>query len=318
MRTSGWAEAMIYVWVIAALNLTYAVGIALGVHPTAFLLEAFLASSFCLLGIAGLGENPWRVLAIPQTWAYGACTILCEIFYYLMMAYVQPADASIFVRLNIPVAIALGWFFLGRRMSGLRLAGAIFIIFAVAVTAWWFPATHAAGFAAATIATALTMAGRNFFAEFHPWNRAAKTVIQKMRVVGLVVLVTSLTGLAVTGALSALVAQGLLPAMAALPSLEQMTHGPTVLLALMLGCGIITAMQYLMFSAVVKITSENFFAMMVFTPFATLALQEVVGRLGVPGIKPGGWYILPFLCLLLVGNLLIIWPARTVKVPARG
>jgi drug/metabolite transporter (DMT)-like permease len=316
MKASGWIEAFVYVWVIAALNLTYAAGIALGVHPTAFLLEAFFASAICLLAIAGPGQNAYRIVFAPQTWAYGACTILCEIFYYLMMAYVQPADASIFVRLNIPVAITLGWLFLSRRVGTLRIAGALFIIGAVAVTGWWFPATHAWGFVGATLATALTMAGRNFFAEFHPWNRAAKTVIEKMRVVGLVVLVTSLAGLAVTGALSFLMSGGVLPATQALPTFDQMTHGPTLLLAALLGCAIITAMQYLMFSAVVKITSENFFAMMVFTPFATLLLQEIMGGVGLPGVKPGGWYILPFLCLLLVGNLLIVWPARAAKAKA--
>lgn len=310
MTASGWVEAMIYVWVIAALNLTYAAGIALGVHPTAFLLEAFLASAVCLLALAGPGENAHRILYTPQTWAYGVCTIACEIFYYLMMAYVQPADASIFVRLNVPVAIMLGWMFFGRRVGGPRIAGAVFIVIAVAVTGWWFPATHAPGFIGATLATALTMAGRNFFAEFHPWNRAAKTVIEKMRVVGLVVLVTAIAGLAVTGTLMLLVDQSVLPPTAAIPVLDQMLHGPTVLLALLLGCVMITTMQYLMFSAVVKITSENFFAMMVFTPFATLAMQELMGGLGLPGVKPGGWYILPFLCLLLVGNILIVWPAR--------
>ena len=317
MTMTGWIEAFAYVWVIAALNLTYAAAIALGVHPTAFLLEAFLASAICLLAIAGPGRNAHRILLAPQTWAYGVCTILCEIFYYLMMAYVPPADASIFVRLNIPAAIAIGWLFLSRRVGRLRILGALFIIGAVVFTGWWFPVTHAAGFVGVTLATALTMAGRNFFAEFHPWNRAARSVIEKMRVVGLVVLATSLTGLAVTAGLSQLVEHGTLPPTAALPTLDQMRHGPTLVLALLLGCAIITTMQYLMFSAVVKITSENFFAMMVFTPFATLALQEITGGLGLPGVKPGGWYILPFLCLLLVGNLLIVWPARPAPVTAR-
>ena len=99
--------------------------------------------------------------------------------------------------------------------------------------------------------------------------------------------------------------------MAALPTLAQLIHGPTLLLAALLGCIIITTMQYLMFSSVVKITSENFLAMMVFTPFATLILQEIMGGLGLPGVKPGGWYILPFLCLLLVANLFIVWPVRS-------
>ncbi len=313
MLASGWIEALFYVWVIAALNITYAVGIALGVHPAAFLLEGFFAAAICLLLIAGPGKGALRIVLVPQTWAYGACTILCEIFYYMMMAYVPPADASIFVRLNVPVSIAIGWFFFRRRVGGLRLAGTIAILLAIAVTAWWFPATHVAGFGWAAVATAVTMASRNFFAEFHPWNRAAKTVIEKIRVVGLVVLVTSLVGLAVTVGLSLLVAQNVLPPTPALPTLEQMLHGPTVILALILGCAIVTTMQYLMFSAVVKITSENFFAMMVLTPFLTLILQEALGGVGLPGVKAGGWYILPFLGLLLIGNLLIVWPARAAK-----
>ena len=313
MLASGWIEATFYVFIIAALNITYAVGIALSVHPAAFLLEGFFAAAICLLLIAGPGKGAHRVVLIPQTWAYGACTIFCEIFYYMMMAYVPPADASIYVRLNVPVSIAIGWFFFRRPVGGLRLAGSLSILLAIAFTAWWFPATHSAGFAWAALATAGTMASRNFFAEFHPWNRAARTVIEKIRVVGLVVLVTSLFGLAVMVGLSLLVSQGIIPPTSALPTPAQMVHGPTVLLALVLGCAIVTAMQYLMFSAVVKITSENFFAMMVLTPFVTLVLQEAMGGLGLPGVKAGGWYILPFLCLLLIGNVLVVWPARKFK-----
>lgn len=314
MPSSGWIEAAVYVWVIAALNITYAAGIALGVHPVAFLLEGFFAAAVCLLAIAGPGSSAWRIVLSPQTWAYGACTIFCEMSYYVMMAYVPPADASIFVRLNIPVAVTLGWLFLRRPVSRARLLGSVVIVIAVAFTAWWFPATHALGFAGATVATALTMAARNFFAEFHPWNRAARTVLEKMRVVGLVVLVTSLFGLVATVALSQLIAAGVLPPTRSLPTLAQLSHEPTLLLAAILGCAIVTTMQYLMFSAVVKITSENFFAMMVFTPFATLILQELTGGLGLPGVEPGGWYILPFLVLLLFANLLIIWPARGTRV----
>lgn len=307
---SGWLEAFAYVWVIGALNLTYAAGIALGVHPAAFLLEAFLASAICLVIATRPGAEAYRIWLVPQTWAYGACTILCEMFYYMMMAYVPPADASIFVRLNVPVAIVLGLLFLGRRVTRLRIVGAVLIVALVLFTAWFLPATHAWGFVGAALATSLTMSSRNFFAEFHPWNRAAKTVPDKLRVVGLVVLATSLTGLLTVLLLSQLTAYGVLPSTAALPTLAQLIHGPTLLLAALLGCIIITTMQYLMFSSVVKITSENFLAMMVFTPFATLILQEIMGGLGLPGVKPGGWYILPFLCLLLLANLFIVWPAR--------
>jgi len=74
-----------------------------------------------------------------------------------------------------------------------------------------------------------------------------------------------------------------------------------------MGCVIITAMQYLMFSSVVKITSENFFAVASLSPLTTLILQEGAARLGLAGAGAAGWGILPFMLLILFGNLLIAW-----------
>ena len=50
----------------------------------------------------------------------------------------------------------------------------------------------------------------------------------------------------------------------------QFVAGPTVALSLVMGCLMITVMQYLMFSSVVKITSENFFAVMALAPAAAM------------------------------------------------
>src|SRR5438093_592628 len=185
MAASGWWEAFAFVWVIGFLNLTYAAGIALGVHPTAFLLEAFLFGGLSLILIAKPGANAHRIIFAPQTWGYGGATILGEIFYYLMIAFVPPADASVFMRVTILLTILMGW--------------------------------------------------------------------------------------------------------------------------LVVGCIVITVMQYLMFSSVVKITSENFFAVASLSPLATLILQEADARLGLVGAGAAGWGILPFILLILVGNLLIAW-----------
>jgi hypothetical protein len=69
----------------------------------------------------------------------------------------------------------------------------------------------------------------------------------------------------------------------------------------------ITVMQYLMFSSVVKITSENFFAVMALAPLTTLMVQEAAARLGVAGVAPAVWGILPFMLLIVIGNVLIVW-----------
>jgi hypothetical protein len=133
------------------------------------------------------------------------------------------------------------------------------------------------------------------------------TVTEKMRVTGLVVLATSLVGLAAASALAALVASGNLPATPLLPRVDQLVAMPTIILSLVMGCVMITVMQYLMFSSVVKITSENFFAVMALSPLSTLILQEAAARLGVAGVAPAVWAILPFTLLILIGNVLIVW-----------
>jgi drug/metabolite transporter (DMT)-like permease len=307
MAASGWWEAFAFVWVIGFLNLTYAAGIALGVHPTAFLLEAFLFGGLSLILIAKPGANAHRIIFAPQTWAYGGATILGEIFYYLMIAFVPPADASVFMRVTILLTILMGWLVVGRRIAGLRLVGMGIVLIGLLVTGYYFPAAQSAPFIAATLAAAGFMSMRNLVAEFHPWNRRAKTVIEKMRVTGLVVLATSIVGLFAALLLSGLVEIGVLPPSRALPPAAQFLALPTIVLALVMGCIVITVMQYLMFSSVVKITSENFFAVASLSPLATLILQEADARLGLVGAGAAGWGILPFMLLILVGNLLIAW-----------
>ena len=307
MAAIGWWEAFAFTWVIGFLNLTYAAGIALGVHPAAFLLEAFVFGGISLLLIAKPGPDAVRIVLAPQTWAYGAATIFGEISYYLMIVFVPPADASLFMRVNILLTILIGWRIVGRRLSGLRMLGMAILLLGLLVTGYFFPATHDARFIAVTLAAAVFMSVRNLLAEFHPWNRRARTVIEKMRVTGLVVLATSVVGLLAMAALSMLIDHGLLPPSSAVPSLHQFIALPTLALALTMGCVIITLMQYLMFSSVVRITSENFFAVTSLSPLATLILQEAAVRVGLVGAGAAGWGILPFMLLILVGNLLIAW-----------
>jgi drug/metabolite transporter (DMT)-like permease len=309
MMASGWWECFAYVWVISILNLTYAAAIALGVHPTAFVLEAFFVGAISLLVIAKPGDNAVAIILAPQTWGYGLATIVAEIFYYLMIVIVPPADASLFMRLNILLTIFMGWLVFGRKIGSLRALGMIIVLVGFLITACFFPAARGAPFLATMFGTALFMSARNLLAEFHPWNRRAKTVTEKMRVTGIVVLATSCIGLAVTVALSLLVANDVLAPIRALPPLDQFLRPPTIILALITGCILITVMQYLMFSAVVKITSENFFAVMALVPLATLILQEAAARVGLVGAVPAGWHILPFMLLILIGNVLIVWRA---------
>src|SRR5262249_48674689 len=288
MAAIGWWEAFAFTWVIGFLNLTYAAGIALGVHPAAFLLEAFLFGAISFLVTASPGPGAVRLVLAPQTWAYRAATIFGELAYSLMIMFVPPADASLFMRVNILLTILIGWRVIGRRVTGLRMLGMVILVVGLLITGYFVPAAHDVRLIGVTLAAAGFLSVRNLFAEFHPWNRRARTVIAKMRVTGLVVLATSVFGLLAMGLLSVLIDRGLLPASSAVPPAHQFLALPTIALALTMGCVIITLMQYLMFSSVVRITSENFFAVNSLSPLATLILQEAAVRVGLVGVGEAG------------------------------
>ena len=70
------------------------------------------------------------------------------------------------------------------------------------------------------LGTAVAFNLRGFAAEFHPWNRNARTIFEKLRVTGLVVLVTSIASLLLAGGCTLLVALGVLPPIRMVPTAD--------------------------------------------------------------------------------------------------
>jgi hypothetical protein len=159
-------------------------------------------------------------------------------------------------------------------------------------------------------ACALVMSMRTYATEFHPWNRSAVTVIDKMRVTGLVLLSTSIAGTVLVAALLIARDQGVLGTAHWLPSVDQFLHLPTVLVALLVGAAVLTAMQYLSFSSVVKIGTQNFIAATAFTPLVTLAAQELAVAVGWLRPMPVDWQILPAIAIVALGVFVIISAGR--------
>ena len=278
---SGWLEAAGFVVAIGALSVVYAIGHALGAHPIAFILYAMAASAAATLAIVGPGPNAKAMMLHPSSWLIGIAIILIEVFYYQTLAYVAPAHGNLMVRAGVPLALAFGWAALGRRPPPLSIAGGIAsagaIAYLVAVTApdvrW--------PMAASGILTGLFMAVRGYGSEFHPWNRAARTVREKLQVTGTVVLVTSIAALALTAFAAAAIAGGVLEESRIVPKAAQLMHGPTIALGCLAGGAILTAMMYLNFASVVKIETENLTAVMAFSPLAVWAFQEIAVAAGL-------------------------------------
>jgi hypothetical protein len=280
-RASGWLEAAGCVTAIGALSLLYAIGHARGAHPIAFILYALLASAVATLAAVGVGAQALAIVRHPMSWAVGLSMILLEILYYQTLTYVTPAHGNAMLRVGIPIAMIAGWALLRRRAPPMAVVGAIVIVgaivYLVGVTA---PAVRWPMAVVGTLAAAC-MVVRGFTAEFHPWNRGAKTVRDKLRVTGLVLLVTSVLSLAVAAAAAGAIAAGLLPRTPLVPSAAQMLHMPTLLLGGLLGGAVYTLMMYLNFASVVKITTENLTAMMAFSPATAWVFQELGALFGL-------------------------------------
>lgn len=307
---SGWVEAGFYVLAIGFLSLTYVVGHQLGAHPIAFILYAMTVSAVVLLCVTGLGDNALTVILTPQSWLVGIGTIAMEVFYYQLLEYVSPALGSLLVRFTIPLSMVVGWSLFGRRPARPALVGAAIICAGIVPMLFTTDAGSRRSVIALALAAACAYALRGFSAEFHPWNRAAKTVRDKLRITGLVVLVTSIAGLALAGLCIALVAAGVLPATSVVPTAAEMLHLPTMLLGTFVGSIILTAMAVLNFSCVVKITTENFAATSAFTPVATLLVQLVAGAIGFIPLYPIDRSLLPAMAVVILGVFLILFSAR--------
>jgi hypothetical protein len=151
---------------------------------------------------------------------------------------------------------------------------------------------------------------RGFAAEFHPWNRNARTILEKLRVTGLVVLVTSIASLLLAGGCTLLVALGLLPPIRRIPTAAQMVHGPTILLGVLVGGVILTAMAFLNFSCVVKITTEYFAATSAFTPVAALIVQHCAAVAGLIPHYTLDTTLFPAMTVVIAGVFMILYGAR--------
>lgn len=314
--TSGWIEAGLFILTITLLNLSYVAAHAAGAHPIVFLVYAMLIAAMVLVAVAGPGPEPIRIMLSPLSWVVGAGIIGMEAFYYLTLWYVTPAEASVLTRLAIPVAMAMGYGVAGRRPSARALLGAGFVTAGIVWLSSGIPPERAIPGLALAFACAIVMSTRTYATEFHPWNRRAVTVIGKMRVTGLVLLSASIAGALFVAALLAARAQGLLGAALWLPSAHQFLHLPTVLASLLVGAAVLTAMQYLSFSSVVKIGTQNFIAATAFTPLVMLAAQELVVAAGWLHPMPVDWQILPAIAIVAVGVFIIISAGRPAVTPA--
>jgi len=309
---NGWVEAGLFVVALSVLNIVYAVAHQAGANAIVFVLYATAFASVGMLLLTGFGRESMSVLRSAQSWVYGLASVAMEGFYFLLLSTVSPAEASLTVRLTIPVSLMLGWFLFSRQISRITLFGTLIVIAAVLPVFWFLPEqTRSKAFILA-LTCAFIASIKTFASEFHPHNRAAETVMDKLRVTGLVVLATTIVGALILVPLSLLSASGIIPSFSVIPSFNAYWHGPTLLTAIGLGSPVLVAMNYLTFSSSVKITTENFLALSAFTPLGALVAQILAAWFGIITVPPFDTWLLVLIALGIAGMMIVIRGRRGV------
>jgi hypothetical protein len=312
---SGWVQAGLYVLAIGVLSLVFALSNAWGCHFAVFILYSLLISAVALLGITGLGANAGAVIRSPATWVVGLSNIVMESSYVLLLGHLPPAEGSLLIRLSIPLSMVIGFVWLQRRPpvlawvgSGLVAAtiGGAFLVLLPTLD----PRSVPQVLLYCTLC-AIAVNVRGYASEFHPQNRAAKTIFDKMQITGLVTLVTCSATAVTIGIAMTCARADILPTAALIPTASQLVHVPTVLLAVVAGGAIFTAMTYLSFSAVVKIRTENFIATSAFMPLAAFLVQWPAAAIGLIQLPAFDWQLLPAMGLVILGVLLIILSGKS-------
>ena len=194
----------------------------------------------------------------------------------------RPPHGSLLVRLAIPLAMVVGWVLFARRPPRLAMIGAGVVFLGIAPLSVHHRCRAPRRGRGGRHRLGALLDLRSFAAEFHPWNRRATTVMEKLRVTGLVVLVTSLTSLALAGVVAALDrSRACCRRTSMMPTGRRCCMCRPSCSAWLVGSVVLTAMAVLSFSAVVKITTENLMAVHAFTPVATLLVQMAATAVGL-------------------------------------
>lgn len=303
---NGWLEAALFVVAISALTVVYAIAQQAGAHTVVFILYAMGFAALGMLLIAGLGERPLAVALAGQSLIFGFSTVLLEAVYYLLLGIMSPAETSLSLRLSVPVSLTIGWLFFARVMTGRLWLGCLIIIAAVVPILFWVDADQRGYAVFLALLCSLVVSIKTFASEFHPANRAARGVVGKLRVTGLVVLSTTLIGAFAVAVLMVLAGAGVFEAGRALPVLEDFWHPATIITAIVLGAPVFVAMTYLTFSSVVKIGTESFLATSAFTPFCVLAIESLAAAVGLLKVQAFDWALLPYIGLGIAGVMIVV------------
>lgn len=264
-----------------------------GVHSVIYACVSLFMAASVLVIVAGPGKGGLETIRAPQTWVYGFFHILMQIFQAYCYTLVTTTEGNLLFRLTLILSIFSSWLILHRKPifsdylgMGAIMAGLFYI--ASGLPEDIRPLALFSVFCTSVCYVILTM-----LAETHPVYKETDDIKSQSRVVGYVLMVSSLFFLiAFMGA--SYVGQTLPEADKAfftlLPHWEDFYNPKAIITSVLGGLIFVATAKYFYFYAAHKVNTENYLLIACFIPVITLFLEylaHLISPLDISGISSG-------------------------------
>tara|TARA_Y100001960_G_scaffold308147_1_gene365183 strand:- start:7157 stop:8779 length:1623 start_codon:yes stop_codon:yes gene_type:complete len=277
------------------------------VNILAFTCLMMLSSSFILLVIAGPGKLTKESLKTPHTWIYGILETVTVAVGIMIMVYISATEAAALSRTTAFFALAISLMFLNQPTNKIELVGSACLIFGFifVINGMDIPLETKGLVILLVILKNVLQASKKITAEVHKTNRKSKNFKEELRVVGLVMGVTSVM-VSSTFILLALFQNGYnLTLHEEIPTIMDFLNFKTFVLAFFSGVILLSINKYLEFYVSKTLGAKYLMAMASLQLVGVYCLELILSNFGVLEMKQFSQESIFALMVIFVGNSII-------------
>lgn len=278
-----------------------------------------IAASFMLLAYSGPGKLGLGSMKNWATWAYGFCGLAQASLDIYLVQYVSATELSLFSRISIPIAVILAFMLFRRTPNKQDLIAVLSIILGSLILFYVQDSQNLQTVVIIVMLIAIFRAGEFLSTEVHSQSVTANesgNMKDRARVVGF----ASFTSSAMFLIFCLIVANfkndiaSVIPVIKSFPDLNEFSHLPTIIFAILYGTIITAFVRFCIWSATYKIKTENLLAILVLVPISTFIIENILSQtldLQVNTIMfagDRGIFVFVALILMTAGSLLSIIP----------
>jgi len=306
---SGWIHALVMGLIAYPLAsiVDKLVAVNKDVNILAFTCLMMLSSSFILLVIAGPGKLTKESLKTPHTWIYGILETITVAVGIMIMVYISATEAAALSRTTAFFALGISLLFLNQSVNKIELIGSGFLIFGFmfVINGMDIPIETKGLVILLIIVKNILQASKKITAEVHKTNRKSKTFKEDLRIVGIVMGVTSVI-VSTTFILLAVFQNSYnLTIHKDIPTIMDFLNFKTFVLAFISGIILLSLNKYLEFYVSKTLGAKYLMAMASLQLVGVYFLEVILSNFGILEMKVFSPESILALSIIFIGNIII-------------